>query len=307
MTTPEHENRQQDEQPDEHMKAMPEERLNREPARTGGFPLRPALIVLVLIVGLVLLFYPRGDDLPPEQDTPVAPQAANPEPAALPPAENIPKQERPEPEAIAEDAAEGAPQESPLPSPENSDPVMREQLAAVGAGAELSGFEQGDNLVQRLVALVDGGSRGVLLRKILPMEAPSQPFPVESIDGQLYMSPAGYERYDSYVDAVVALDTEVAVKSFHQLRPLYEEAYRQLGLKAEDLDNAVIRTLDRIIATPEIEDPIALESKTVMYSYADPKLQALPPIQRQLLRMGPDNIRRIKQQARALRSGLLEP
>jgi hypothetical protein len=42
-----------------------------------------------------------------------------------------------------------------------------------------------------------------------------------------------------------------------------------------------------------------------MYRYADPQLEELVPLQKQLLRMGPENIRRIKLQARALREGLL--
>ena len=76
----------------------------------------------------------------------------------------------------------------------------------------------------------------------------------------------------------------------------------QLGLPAEDFDNAVIRVLDRILATPEIEDPIALTRRSVMYQYADPQLEQLTPLQKQLLRMGPDNIRRVKEQAAALRA-----
>ena len=42
-----------------------------------------------------------------------------------------------------------------------------------------------------------------------------------------------------------------------------------------------------------------------MYRYADPQLEQLSAVQKQLLRMGPDNIRRIKAQARVIRSGLL--
>jgi hypothetical protein len=42
-----------------------------------------------------------------------------------------------------------------------------------------------------------------------------------------------------------------------------------------------------------------------VYVFADPALENLPTVQKQLLRMGPDNISRIKQQARALREGLL--
>ncbi len=43
-----------------------------------------------------------------------------------------------------------------------------------------------------------------------------------------------------------------------------------------DFDNSVIRTLDIILATREINNPIALERKSVMYLYADPELEKLP-------------------------------
>jgi hypothetical protein len=119
------------------------------------------------------------------------------------------------------------------------------------------------------------------------------------------MSSASYERYDDVTDAVTALDADVVVNTFHTLRPLYEQAFEQLGLDPEDFDNAVIRTLDLILATPEVTEPIALKPKSVVYLYADPALESLPALQKQLLRTGPDNLRRIKQQARMLREGLL--
>jgi len=119
------------------------------------------------------------------------------------------------------------------------------------------------------------------------------------------MNPAGYRRYDSYSEAIDSLDTSALVSSFDTLRPLYEEAYGQLGLDPNDFDNAVIRMLDRVLATPEIDEPIALTRESVMYKYADPQLEQLTPMQKQLMRMGPDNIRRIKEKAKALREGLL--
>jgi Protein of unknown function (DUF3014) len=296
--------------PEEQMRATADDRFERIQPRRGGFPLKAALVVLVIAAGLFLLFYPGGDETPPEpvvaEPPPQAQPAAMP---ALPPAEDIPAP----PESVAEvpaaapaeEAAVPQPAAPPLPEPEDSDPLMREQLQAAGATGALSGFAEGEHLLQRLVALVDGSSRGELLRKILPMHAPQQAFAVENDNGQLVMSPAGYGRYDSYVDSVVALDEADIAASFHQLRPLYEAAYAQLGLPADDLDNAVIRTLDRIIATPEIDGPLALERENVLYTYADPQLEALPGLQKQLLRMGPDNLRRLKDKARALRAALL--
>ena len=124
-------------------------------------------------------------------------------------------------------------------------------------------------------------------------------------DDGIYMSPTGYLRYDAFADAIAALDIGILVNTFHMLRPVYEEVYGYLGLNPDDFDNAVIRTLDLVLATPEIGEPIALKPKSVMYLYASPSLESLPEVQKQLLRMGPDNIRRIKQQAQLLRDGLL--
>lgn len=295
---------------DDSMRAMPEDKYgenNADATRKSGFPVKPVLVVVVIAVALLLLFYPGGENEVP------APEVEAPPPAAVapakPPAEDIPPREAApvttpeEPnEAVVAEAVE-----PPLPEPQESDPLMREELQSVGAEGKLEGFNEGENLLERMVALVDGGSRGVLLRKILPMTAPEEPFPVEVVDDQIYMDPAGYERYDTYVDSVVALDTSTIVDSFHKLRPLYEKAYAQLGMPADDLDNAVIGSLDRIIATPELGEPLELRRDSVMYSFNDPQLEEMSPLQKQLLRMGPENTRRLKEKAREIRAGLLNP
>jgi hypothetical protein len=192
-----------------------------------------------------------------------------------------------------------------LPSLEDSDPLVRGQLEAAGAGPELDRLGQKQNLIQQATGLIDGFSRGLVLRKLLPVDPPKEAFGVLEQGEQTVMDPAGYSRYDDYAEAIATLDTSVLVGSFHTLRPLYEQAYGQLGLNPDDFDNALIRTLDRVIATPEIEQPIPLTRKSVMYQFADPQLEQLSAVQKQLLRMGPDNLRRIKEQARALRAGLL--
>ena len=154
----------------------------------------------------------------------------------------------------------------------------------------------GEHPLDLSAALIDGLGRGIILRKMLPLERPKQAFSVDRQGDSLYMSPASYNRYNAYTDAITALNTGVLVEAFHTLRPLYQQAYEQLGLDPEDFDNSIIRTLDMVLATPEISEPIALKPKSVVYLYADPALESLPALQKQLLRVGPDNLRRIKQQ-----------
>jgi hypothetical protein len=282
------------------MKAGREDRLESD-VRRSGFSARHALLVLaIIVVGIVLwrTIREQSAEVVPE---PVAVEEKVPEPPPLPPAEDIPP--RPAPAEVTEEAeAEPAPA---LPALEDSDAMLREQLSAAGVGPELDRLEQQQNLVQQGTALIDGFSRGLVVRKLLPIDPPKEPFSATEADGAMFMDPAGYDRYDGYAEAIASLDTSVLVNNFHTMRPLYEQAYGKLGLNPDDFDNALIRMLDRILATPEIDEPIALTRKSVMYKYADPRLEELTPLQKHLFRKGPDNIRRIKEQARALRDGLL--
>jgi hypothetical protein len=285
------------------MKAASEDKLESHD-KGGGFPIKP----LVLALAIVVVGYTLWQSFKQQPAEPI------PEPVAvediviaetvLPPAEDIP----PRPEPVVEPAGEmpePAPAPPELPPLEESDSMVREQLLAAGAGPELDKLQQQQNLIQQGTALIEGFSRGLVVRKLLPIDPPTGAFAVQEQGEEMFMSPAGYARYDNYAQAIAALDSAALVNNFHTMRPLFEQAYGQLGLPADDFDNAVIRVLDRILATPEIEDPIALTRKSVMYQYADPQLEQLTPLQKQLLRMGPDNIKRIKEQAALLRAGLL--
>lgn len=283
------------------MKAEPEDRLSSNSGRRGFTARHVVAIVIIIAIGL-LLWTTRVEHPAPEPPPPV--EAVEEIVAPLPPAPDIPpRPEPPPPVEAVEEIVEPLP--PPLPPLEESDPLMREEMSAAGVGPALEPLARSQNLVQLGVALVDGFSRGLVPRKLLPLDPPEEDFPVEQLGDTVVMSPRGYQRYDGYASAIADLDTAALVNNFHTLRPLYEQAYALLGLPGADMDNAVIRMLDQVLATPEIEQPIELTRKSVMYRYADPALERLSPVQKQLLRMGPENIRRIKAQARSLREGLL--
>lgn len=284
------------------MKAVREDRLESDTG-SGGFPTR-YLVLLLAIIAVGVFFWQTLKEQPVEVvPEAVVVEAVTPAPPPLPPAQDIPA--RPEPVVVAEALTQEVEPKPVLPPLEESDPMVREQLAGVGLGPELEPLALQQNIIQQGAALLDGFSRGVVVRKLLPLDPPAKAFSVEERGEQTFMNPAGYARYNDYAEAIASVDSAALVENFHLMRPLYEEAYGQLGLNPEDFDNAVIRMLDRILATPEIEKPIALTRKSVMYQYADPQLEQLTDLQKQLLRMGPDNIRRIKAQARVLRAGLL--
>lgn len=294
------------------MRADPDDVISREPRRSK-FPFVELVLALAVIAGLVAFWF-WSEEKPAETTAslpPVVVPASGPE---LPPTPDIPEREEavtvtiPDAAVVESDelAAQQIAQEtSALQTPVDGDALLRQQVAAAGASSLVSKLASSEHPLDLTAALVDALGRGIILRKMLPSEPLKQAFSAQRQGDLLFMGTDSYRRYDSHADAIAALNVGVMVETFHTLRPLYKQAFEQLGLDPEDFDNAVIRALDMILATPEIEGPIELNTKSVVYVYADPALEALPALQKQLLRMGPDNIRRVKQTARALREGLL--
>ncbi len=299
------------------MRADPEEYIRVDTPRSR-FPFVELVLAAALIAGLVMFWFWTDEKKPVATVVQVPPVAIPTAPTELPATPDIPQRIEAVtvvvPEGAAVDAEGGIVTEQPEQpepasatplTPQDGDELLRRQLSAAGAKSILLKLLSNEQPLEVSAALIDGLGRGDILRKFLPISKHSEPFSVIVEGDAMYMNPNGYLRYDSFTDAIAKLDSGVLVNTFHQLRPLYEQTYGYLGLNPGDFDNAVIRILDMVLATPEIGEPIAVTPKAVVYIYADPGLESLPALQKQLLRMGPDNIRRIKQQAQTLREGLL--
>ena len=66
------------------------------------------------------------------------------------------------------------------------------------------------------------------------------------------------------------------------------------------VDDLVRRALQQVIAVPVVEGDVRVVPKGAGYAYADPRLEALPPVSKLLLRMGPETVRRVQGLAREL-------
>ena len=92
---------------------------------------------------------------------------------------------------------------------------------------------------------------------------------------------------------------------YRQVEPLVDEAFAELGYPGRDFDDVFVAALDHLLAAPIIEpDPRLLETVSA-WEYADLDLEELSAAQKQLLRTGPENVRKIQITLRALRSELL--
>ena len=283
-----------------------EERLsNSEGERTPSRHIAVTAVVIIAVIGIGAGIYFSTEKSAPtivDEPAPAIVRADEPPPVAkMPPAPDIPD---PTPTPAPEPLPEAAPAEPEI-TLQSSDQELRALLAPTATATLVAQALETDDLVQRSAGMIDGFSRGLMPRKALPLAPPKKAFSTVEVDGLTYIDPTSYARYDSYAQAIDSLDVDLLVSTFHRYRHLLEQAYSGFGYSAEDMDNALIRSLDYILATPEPSEPAALKRKEAIFQYADPQLEQLTALQKQLLRMGPENSAKIKRQARALRQGLL--
>jgi hypothetical protein len=180
-----------------------------------------------------------------------------------------------------------------LPPLNTSDDWLREEVEPAAATflATLLGESE---LVRTFAAVLENASRGEYPRNLLGFMAPSGKFVVHRVAGRAAIDPASYARYDRYVEALEAVSPARAAAVFLKFEPLLFEALREFGEDPRAPRSLLADALSRIYAIPLPADPIPLVRPKVMYKFADAELEALSPLQKQLLRMGPTNLRSVR-------------
>jgi hypothetical protein len=150
------------------------------------------------------------------------------------------------------------------------------------------------DLLRSFVVFIDNFARGDLVANFSPLTKPGEPFSVTKVEQQIYLNTDSYLRYNIYIELLNSIDIESAMQQYRTLKPLFDEAYQELGYPEEEFSDRLNEAIQLVVATPLIHEPIALVAPSVMYKFADPKLEALPAAQKLLLRMGPDNLLKLK-------------
>jgi hypothetical protein len=114
------------------------------------------------------------------------------------------------------------------------------------------------------------------------------------------LDPKSYHRYDEYAAAIGALDPAGTARLYLTLKPRIVDAYRQLGYPEGDFDPVLERAFGVLLTTPVVEGEIPLHQKVLSYQFVDPKIEALPASAKQLLRMGPENMKIVQDKLREI-------
>ena len=155
-------------------------------------------------------------------------------------------------------------------------------------------------LVRKFVAAVDNIANGLSPRAQVDFFTPRGPFKVSRRDGAYVPDPSSFYRYDPVADAFISLDVRASARLYISLKPLFQEAYRELGYPDEDFHATLTRAVAELLATPVVEGRVLLEKKVASYALVDPELEGMSPAQKHLFRMGPENVQVIQTKLRAL-------
>ena len=255
------------------------------PQRSRLWPIAAVVGLVAFCLGFYFFFWTNGSAPEP---APVA------EAPAAPPVEFL---EEPEPEADIEPAIE-------LPPIGESDAFVRELVGQLSSHPELASWLVTKDLVRRFTMIVDNIAEGVSPRAHLRFLDPEEPFQAVERANRFYIDPASYERYNLVADVFESLDTAGSVELYRNIKPLIDEAYRELGRVDGSFDETLSLAMEQLLETPVPEDRVELIARFRSYHYADPDLESLSPAQKHFFRIGPRNVRKIQSKLKELARGL---
>jgi hypothetical protein len=245
-----------------------------------------AVLLTPLVIGFILyrmLYRPMGAPSPSVQrvdSARAAPAAPTPKPVPT----GVPLQD--------------------LPQLDASDPFIRNLAQALSANPEWAKWLVGERLVQRLTASIDNVAEGRSPNPHLAFLAPKGDFRGRERGKSTTIDPASYRRYDLVAAVVASLDTKGCAKLYEDTRPLFQDAYRNLGYPDRNFEQTLAKAIHVLLATPDPSGDVEVREAVKSWKLTDPALESLAPVQRQLLRMGPDNVRKVKEKLREIAEAL---
>ena len=131
---------------------------------------------------------------------------------------------------------------------------------------------------------------------------PEQNFRVYSQADKQWIDAASYKRYTPYVNVLESFDNEALLTVYQSYKDDIQAKYAEIGDPDKDFNSVLLSAIDELLDTPEVPVPVEVYSDSVMYKYTDERLENLDGPQKQLLRTGPDNMRRIKAKLREIKA-----
>jgi len=250
-------------------------------------------VVIVIVLFVAARFYFAGETGQPAQTQNVTVPPAKP----APPAEKAPAIKHP----IYEIQVGALKREMPgveqkaMPTLENSDMPLRQDLSGLFDAGQLKMLVF-RNLIRRFVVTVDNLPRQKLPQQDRLVAAVPGKFVAAQAGGEdvYVLSDANYARYAPFVRLAESVDLKQLVTLYTEYYSLFQQAYGELGYPDSYFNDRLVEVISHLLAAPELQGPVKLVRPKVFYQFADPDLEKLSSGQKILIRMGPENERRVK-------------
>jgi hypothetical protein len=192
-----------------------------------------------------------------------------------------------------------------LPPLDQMDTFLRALLGAISANPELARWLATDDLIRQMARGIDRVSRGLSPARELQVLHPKGEFLVIRRAGQTTIDPESYRRYDPLASLASSMDAQAVADAYRTIQPRLDEAYRALGRSEGTVDQALGVALQNLINTPSPIEPVQLvHGQGATYAYAAVDLENALPVQKQLMRMGPAHVERVRSRLREIRAAL---
>ena len=189
-----------------------------------------------------------------------------------------------------------------LPPLEATDALVRELVGGLSSNPVVASWLATDRLISNFVVVTGRIADGQTPVAELKAIGPITPFRARtSPKGTVTIDPSSYRRYDRYAQAVGAIDAKGAARPPPTLKPRVDEADRNFG-GTGNFDPELERAIGELLKVPVVEGDVTLQPSGtgIGYVFADERLEGLSQAQKQLLRMGPQNVRAIQGKLREI-------
>ncbi|GAC16263.1 DUF3014 domain-containing protein [Aliiglaciecola lipolytica] len=276
---------------------------------TNSKSIKPHIILAVIVICVVVIgfFTLSGGDDPEEIPEPKI-EAPIPDPIV----DVIEQQEIDE--YAVEDESESMdeapdvvdmPPPEPIPEPiDTSDAAVKTSVIGLADYEAAARLLVNDDLLRRFVVMTENAANRTIATNHQVIVPPEQKFRVYEQSDKSFIDAASFKRYTPYVDTLDSMETESLISLYEVYKPAIKDIYAEIGDPDEDFTFVLMDAINHLLDTPEVPVPIEVETDSVMYKFADDRLESLSSVQKQLLRTGPENMRRIKAKLREVKDAL---
>jgi hypothetical protein len=255
-------------------------------------------VVIVALLALAAGVYMMEGSVPELE--PVATQL--PSNAVLEPAEPIEPEPEPEtappvaaPEPVDEVISKPKVLRRAVPALNESDSTALAWLSALSAQNDWAKWWIPKELLRKIVLQVDNIRQGKYARKYTPLKPTLVRFAPETGVETFQLGVASYQRFDLIVDTLVNVDVDTVHELYLDLLPLLQQAQQELGYRdSQTFERSLLSTINHLLNAPVLDYYPELHRPGVFYQFKDESLENLPATYKLLLRMGPENMKKIK-------------